>query len=213
VSEPSAGDRVRAVFGRVPATTVAVAFVCYWLAAAGVRFDDVFVASPLNPFAYVANAVFHADWGHFAHNVAFWVPFSAALAWLTSDRHLLLVAVVSNALETLVGFAVLQYAVGLSGVVFAVAAATLVRATGVAFRDASTTTVQAAVGTAVALPLLGFLAVAVVAGRGPVAHFGHFFAFLFGARIEAVYVLAEHGREEAEEGGGGSPAHVPGRVE
>jgi hypothetical protein len=28
-----------------------------------------------------------------------------------------------------------------------------------------------------------------------------------------VYVLAEHGREEAKEGGGGSPAHVPGRVE
>jgi membrane associated rhomboid family serine protease len=64
---------------------------------------------------------------------------------------------------------------------------------------------------AVVLPVGGGLVmVAVLAGANPeVAHFGHFYGFLFGAAIEGIYVVSEKERErfQQEQEGGASLMH------
>lgn len=190
----------------VPLTTVAVAFVCWVLAANRVRFHQVFVLHPLNPFAYVFNAVFHEDWTHFANNMRLWIPFGVVLTWLTSNRHLLVVALTAHVLASFVSFAIGQVGVGLSVAVFGIAAATLVRSVAWAFTDSSMETLQAGLVGVFAPLAVGFLLVSILAGGNtPIAHFGHFFGFLFGGAIEAIYVVSD---KESETGGREVPAHL-----
>lgn len=191
----------------VPVTVIAVAFVCWVLAANEIRFHQVFALHPLNPFAYVFNGVFHEDWGHFAGNMRLWIPFGIALTWLTSNRHLLFLALVAQVLASTVSFAIGQVGVGLSIVVFAVAAATLVRSVGWAMTNASMEGLQAGLITVFTPLALGFLLVSILAGGNtPIAHFGHFFGFLFGGAVEAMYVFSE--KESGTDGSGGR--EIPG---
>ncbi|MCW8173021.1 rhomboid family intramembrane serine protease [Natrialba swarupiae] len=81
----------------------------------------------------------HLDWSHFRTNMLLWMPFAILLTWMTSNRHVLGLVVGTNVLTSPV-LAIGGMAVwGLSGAVFAVVAATLVRATGYAMRGVSRT--------------------------------------------------------------------------
>lgn len=129
-------DGGRTVLGSVarvvPATVIVVGVASRALAAAGVRFEDVFRVRWWNPLVYVANGVFHGGRDHFAGNVRLWVPLGAVFTWLTSDGHVLLLVAATQAVVTAVTLTLGGHGVGLSVAVLAVAGAILVRSTGVA---------------------------------------------------------------------------------
>lgn len=189
----------RRLAGYVPVTVAGVALVSWYLAAEGIRYEEVYTKNALNPLAYLLNGLFHADWDHFAGNVRLWIPFGTLLTWLTSNRHVLLLFVLLQALSVATSLAIGQFVVGMSTVVFGVAAAILVRATGIALRDASMETLQVVVAGVFAPVLVGFLFVAIAAGGNTwIAHFAHFFGVLFGGAIEAMYVFDDHDADGSE---------------
>ena len=197
----------RAVLSNLPVTVLVFAGFAWWLADSGIYFDPArFDASVLlNPLNYFLSMFLHADWGHFAGNIQMWLVFGTVLTVFTSNRHVLLVAVVPHLLTHVVGVFLLRFGVGMSVVVFAVIAATLVRATSYALQNASLDSLQAAIAGVLA-PLLGALFIVVlVAGGGRVGHFDHFLGFLFGGAIETVYVLSSHESMQTER-------HVPRRI-
>lgn len=178
--------------GFVPVTVGVVAVISWYLASIGARFTELFAMHILNPFLYLAGMLFHESWAHFTGNLRWLLLFGVLLTWLTSNRHVFGVIVVAEFLSQLISTAIGQPGIGLSGTVFALAAALLVRATGIAMGDASSDTLSAAI-TGVFTPVaVGFLVVAILlGGDSRIAHFSHFFGLLFGGAIEAVYVLSE----------------------
>jgi len=140
--------------------------------------------------------VFHADWGHYWGNVRLLVPFGVLLTLLTSDEHVLGLAVVAHVAGSVlyaVGGGIL---VGASGVVFAVFAALIVRSTGDAMADQPTGTMLAIVAGLLA-PFAVVLYVLVIAvDVGPTAHMGHFLAFAWGGLYECFFVAVGHSRGE-----------------
>jgi len=198
---PSIGGRPSAwtLKRYVPLTAIGVALICWLFAAGGIRIYDVISADPpslWNPFAYVLPMFFHFNWEHFIGNIRLWIPFAIVFTLLTSDRHLLGLAVTVNVLTVITGLAVGEYGVGLSSVVFGVIAATLVRSVGIAMQDASMETLQTMLVVVFTPAMVGFFLLAIVnpgaAGLSNVAHFSHLFGFLFGGAIEAIYVLEGH---------------------
>nr|WP_255455277.1 rhomboid family intramembrane serine protease [Natrialba sp. INN-245] len=133
----------------------------------------------------------HLDWSHFRTNMLLWMPFAILLTWMTSNRHVLGLVVGTNVLTSLV-LAIGGMAVwGLSGAVFAVVAATLVRATGYAMRGVSRDTLIAALVGVLFPTTFALLAIMVLAGRQThISHVGHLLGFAFAGVIETVFVVA-----------------------
>ncbi|MBX0287053.1 rhomboid family intramembrane serine protease [Haloarcula salinisoli] len=186
----------RRVVGYVPVTVLGIALVSGALAAGGIRFHDVFEFEGLpwllNPFNYTVNMLFHADWGHYAGNMRLWLPFGILMTWLTSNRHVLWLVVTIGFGKTATGILIQGPTVGMSGVVFGVGAAVLVRSTGYALQDSSLETLQIIVFGLLTPLATGFLLVMIFAGPRWIADFSHFLGFLFGGAIEAMYVFDEH---------------------
>lgn len=190
----------------VPVTVVAFAAVSGLISAEGVEFTDFFAlngAIVFNPATYTINMLFHAGgWSHYTGNMWLWVPFGVLLTWLTSNRHVLGLAVVVNALTVVVAIWIEGVGLGLSHVVLGVAAATLVRATGIALQNASTEALQVVVTILLVPTLGGLFLVMALAGARWVADLYHLLGFLFGWAIEAIYVFADHDPPgEADAGG------------
>lgn len=181
----------------VPLTVLAFAAVSGAITVTGTEFTDVFTAdgriSLFNPFAYTVNLFFHAGgWSHYAGNMVLWLPFGTVLTWLTSNRHVLGLALLANFLTVIVAIPIEGAGLGMSHVVFAVAAAALVRSSGYALQNASTDALQSVL-LGLLVPVLGaFLLILVLAGPRRIADFYHFLGFLFGAAIEAMYVFDDH---------------------
>lgn len=195
---------MRRMVGYVPVTVVGIALVSGWLAAGGIRFEDVFVTDGFwtlfNPFVYTVNMLFHAGWGHYAGNMWLWIPFGVLLTWLTSNRHVLWLVFAVGVGKTATGILIQGPTVGMSGVVLGVAAATLVRSTGYAMQDVSLEAVQYTV-SGLLIPLAaGLLVVMILAGPRWVADFSHFLGFLFGGAIEVMYVFNEHDDGSQDDG-------------
>jgi len=190
-------DRLGAAWralGYVPVTVAVVVGMSWLFLAAGVDGGrvDRSLATLVNPLWYLTSMVVHADADHFWGNATLIVPFGVVLTLLTGNRHVLLVMVVPHVLGNLLRVAVAPaFAYGASGAAFALVAATLVRSTGYGMGNASRESVETVLAGLLVPFLVAFLLVAVLAGVGPTAHFVHFFAFLFGAAIEAMYVLSE----------------------
>lgn len=195
--------------GYVPVTVLGMALVSGVLAANGIRFDDVFqldgVPYLFNPFTYTVNTLFHSDWGHYAGNMRLWIPFGFLLTWLTSNRHVLVLAVVVSVQKTATGILIQGPTVGMSGVVLGVAAAALVRSVDYALQDASAAAVQTVVVGLMAPLAAGLLVVMILAGPRTIADFSHFLGFLFGGAVEAMYVFHER---ESDSDGRTIPKHV-----
>lgn len=189
--------RVWRVVGYLPVSVAAVAGVSWYFLKIGISRYDVF-GSPvalLNPLWYVLSMVIHSGWGHFEGNMYILVPFGVLLTLFTSNRHVMGVMLVSHVLGSVVRVAVAPaVAVGSSGAALGLAAAALVRTTGYGLQNTSEEWLQTGL-YALFVPLAcGFLFIAVLAGgRGTTAHFIHFFAFLFGGAMEAIYVFSEYG--------------------
>lgn len=194
-------DRLAGVLvAYVPWTVIGVSLLAVWIAQEGIWFVPGTPAHPLDPVPYVAGMLFHESWDHLVGNLRLWIPIGVVLTWLTSNRHVLGLIVAVQVLTQVVSMAVGRPGLGLSVAVFGVATATLVRATAIAARHASTDGLQVAVAGAL-VPVLGallFLAV-LVGGDSPIGHFPHFFGALFGGAIEAMYVLQDRQRTEREQ--------------
>ena len=200
VSSIDSPPAMRRLSQYIPLTAIVVAVICWLFAVAELRISEVMTIDPpvlWNPFTYVLPMVFHFSWEHFTGNIRLWIPFAIAFTLLTSDRHLLGLALTVNVLTVITGLAIGEYGVGLSSVVFGVIGATLVRSVGLAMQDASMEALQTMLLWVLTPALAGFFIVAVlgstIPGLPPIAHFSHLFGFLFGAAIEAIYVLDDHG--------------------
>lgn len=190
-------ERLRAVPGvelsNLPVTVGAVALVCWLLASNGVYVDRSAGSGVLlNPISYLTSMVVHFHWAHFASNVRWWLPIGVVFTLLTSNRHVLLVAVVAHVSTQIVSSGLLRFVSGLSVVVFAVLTATLVRSIGVAFQNYPMETLQNALAVLLIPVLTGVFLVVIVVGPSWVGHLEHFFGALFGAAIESMYVLRDH---------------------
>ncbi len=189
---------VGTVVRAVPVTVIVVTLISGYLAANGIRYGEVFRITLLNPLVYVVNMLFHSDWGHYAGNLRIWVPLGVALTWLTSDRHVLGLVVTSQVLVTVVSLSIGRYGVGLSVAALAVAAATLVRATGLAMEEASTDGLQVVLAAVFGPLVVGFLLVTLLAGANTdIGHLEHFVGFCFGGAIEAMYVFSDHDTDDS----------------
>jgi len=194
-------ERVWALLGHVPVTVTVVVGVSWLFLASGLDGGQVdhSVVTLLNPLWYVTSMFVHADAAHFQGNVTLIVPFGVVLTLFTSNRHVLLVMVVPHVLGNILRVVVAPaFAYGASGAAFALVAATLVRSAGYAMDNASTESLGTVLVGLLTPFLLFFLLIAIVAGASPIAHFIHFFAFLFGGATEAMYVLGEHDDGEDE---------------
>mgnify|MGYP000368565422 CR=1 FL=1 len=190
-------ERVRAApwlaSSNVPVVVVGVALVCWGLASNGVYVDrSVGTGVVLNPLSYLTSMVLHFHWAHFASNMRWWLPVGVVFTLLTSNRHVLLVAVAAHLSTQIVSSGLLRFVSGLSVVVFAVLTATLVRSIGVAFQNHSTETLQNALAVLLIPVLAGVFLIVIVVGPSWVGHLEHFFGALFGAAIESMYVLRDH---------------------
>jgi membrane associated rhomboid family serine protease len=197
-------ERARAVPGlepsNVPAVVAGVALVCWVLASNGVYVDRSAGAGVVfNPISYLTSMFLHFHWAHFVSNVRWWLPIGVVFTLLTSNRHVLLVAVAAHLSTQIVSSGLLRFVSGLSVVVFAVLTATLVRSIGVAFQNHSMETLQNALAVLLIPVLAGVFLIVIVVGPSWVGHLEHFFGALFGAAVESMYVLRDHESAAADQ--------------
>lgn len=207
---PSVSEDVKWVLGNAPITVVALWVIMWYLASNGLYYHDVFGYDGAESLfsIFFLMPFYHGDWGHFAGNMAGWIPAGIALTLLTNNRHTLLIVVVSDFLTQVIGI-VAQGGYGFSSAVLAVRAAVLVHAIGISFQDAPDWALQTAVGIVMTLVSAGFFFVALLAGPNQtIGHFSHFFGLLFGGAIESMYVFNKYGGDD----GGDDERSVPGRM-
>ncbi|MFC6756929.1 hypothetical protein ACFQER_09850 [Halomicroarcula sp. GCM10025894] len=132
------------------------------------------------------------------------------MTWLTSNRHVLWLVVAIGFGKTATGILIQGPTVGMSGVVFGVGAAAVVRSTGYALQDSSLETLQVIVVGLLTPLATGFLIVMIFAGQRWIADFSHFLGFLFGGAIEAMYVFDEH-ETDTDDGEGPAISKTIGR--
>lgn len=182
------------VLSNAPLVVGAIAFVCWGLAVSGIYAEAGGGGAGvlLNPLNYLLTMVLHSDWGHFLSNMRLWIPVGIVFTLLTSNRHVLLVAVVAHVTTQIVSSGLLRFGTGLSVAVFAILMATLVRSIGYAFQNHSMEALQNALAIGLIPMLAGVFLIVVLAGPSDIGHLEHFLGALFGCAIESIYVLSEH---------------------
>lgn len=193
------------LLGYLPITVGVIALINYYTVTSGMEFMEVVntdggLVTLFNPFVYTLNILFHSGgWSHFSGNMTLWIPFGILFTLLTSNRHILGLALATNFMTSIVAITIEGIGVGLSHVVLGVAAATLVRSTGMAFQNTSSEWLQYVIA-GLLIPLGGcLLLVMILAGPRWIADFYHFLGFLFGGAIEAIYVLSGRESDEKEQ--------------
>jgi membrane associated rhomboid family serine protease len=163
----------------------------------GVEPLDLSGVSPAyDPLSILSGMVLHSGPDHYWGNMRLLVPFGIVLTLLSTNRHVLAVILVSHIPAAMVYGFVAGPVVGSSGVAFGVAAATLVRSIGVGLQNSSMETLQTTV-LGLLTPFVACLLVVAIFNIPPgIAHFGHFFSFLFGAGCESAVVLTQHETKE-----------------
>lgn len=193
--------------GYVPFTVLGFAVLTYYFAVSGAGYERagrIGLEVVFNPLLYVGGLFFHVDMGHYWGNMTLLVPVGVLLTWLTSNRHVAGVMLVSHLLARIVhvgialSIGIITVGVGSSLAVFGVLAAALVRSIGVAFADLDSRVMQGVVYLALGIALLALFLLAVAAGSTVVDHLGHALGFLFGGAVEAIYVFERYGKDEEE---------------
>jgi membrane associated rhomboid family serine protease len=171
----------------LPVTVVGFAALTGWLHASGIEYypEGHAVVDLFHPAVYVGSLFFHANWAHYQGNIAVLLPFGLLLTWLTNNRHVLFVIVVSHFFATvfLVGsfltVGVAMFGVGSSLAVYGVMGASVLAAAGY-LRD--TKGWNSVVGGALAFLTFVYIVTVFV-------HLGHAFGLLFGTVIESFHVF------------------------
>jgi len=188
------------LLGYTPIFVLVIVGVSWYFEANGIRhyevFPDLTRTLLFDPVYHTTNAFLHFDRSHFVWNMRLLVPFGILLTWLTSNRHVFVIAVVSQLLANILSGIAGQFVFGASGIMLAMIAASLVRSIGAAMQDASAEMVQTVVGSVLSIASLALFVIFLGSGgSGWIAHFHHFLGFTFGGAIEAVYVFSEFKNE------------------
>ncbi len=184
--------------GYVPVVALAVAGICWAFATSGIWANDMSppvtrFGAMINLFYHATNMFVHFEWAHLRDNLRLWIPIAIVFTWLTSNRHLLVVIIGAHISTNVVSAAVGSFVFGLSGVLFAVYAALVVRATAIIVQNQSFDIQQVAASSALIVFGGGFFFVFLLIGhQDGIAHFGHFLGFLFGGAIQAIYVFSDN---------------------
>jgi len=188
----------------LPITALGIAAICWLFAELAIWGEAGYyhvsrLAVMIDPTYHAMNMFMHLNWDHLIGNLQLWIPIAFVFTWLTSNRHLLVVVLFSHLSTNVIGAAVGRFGFGLSWVLFAVAAALVVRTIGIALQNASAETVQTAIVTVLTPFLVGLFVIFLLSGgHSDINHLSHFFGFLFGGALEAAYVLRAHTTTEPE---------------
>lgn len=180
-------ERLSDAVGYLPVTVVGFAVLTGWLHASGIEYypEGHAVVDIFHPAVYVGSLLFHSNWAHYQGNIAVLLPFGLVLTWLTNNRHVLFVIVVSHffaavfLVASFLTVGVAMFGVGSSLAVYGVMGASALATAGY-LRDEKGW--NSAVGGALAL-LTFFYIVTVF------LHLGHAFGLLFGTILESFYVF------------------------
>lgn len=194
---PSGAAGAKRVVGYIPITVGAVWLLAWLFASNGVYIHDLEQLRHNPVFQlFLANFV-HGDWSHFSGNMDLWIPVGILLTLVTNNRHVLVIVLVPELLTQVVMIAIGGGGYGFSSSVWAAMAAVLVRATGIAFQNASDELLQTAVAYILILTCtVAFLHVLFVPLSEAGSGFLHFFGFFFGGAIESVYVFEKYGGDD-----------------
>jgi len=90
--------KLRDTVGYLPVTVIGFAVLTGWLHASGIEYypEGNCAVDIFHPAVYVGSLFFHANWAHYQGNIAVLLPFGLLLTWLTNNRHVLFVIVVSH---------------------------------------------------------------------------------------------------------------------
>jgi membrane associated rhomboid family serine protease len=180
----------------VPLAVGAFAVFCWVLLELGVEpLDMAGVPPAYDPLSILSGMVLHSGPGHYWGNMRLLVPLGIVLTLLSNNRHVLALMFVAHVPSAMVYGFVAGPVVGSSGVAFGIAAAALVRSIGVGLQNFSMETLQTTILGLLTPFVAGLLVVAIFNVPPGVAHFGHFFSFLFGAGYESAVVLTNHETE------------------
>jgi len=198
---------VRRVSGNLPITVVIVAGVAGWLAANGhyasIETRVTILGQILNPLYYAESLLYHTDWNHYWGNMTSlgFVSVGVLLTYLTNNRHVLGVILVSQVLAAFVyGIGIGQLVYGSSTATFGLWGATVVRTVGIGKQEGSSETFQVALLGLFVVFGGALLLVSIVGASSGIAHFAHLLGFVFGGAYESMYVLSENEAERGKEG-------------
>jgi membrane associated rhomboid family serine protease len=197
--------------GYVPVTILIIGGVAGWLASNGhyANTDSIVTVFPriLNPLYYFESLLLHTDWNHYRGNMTTlgFVPVGVLLTYLTSNRHVLGVVLMSQFLAVFVyGIGMWSVVYGSSPAAFGLWGATVVGLAGLAGQNHSSTGLGVLL-LGIMVPFGGVLLLISVSDAGSgIAHFTHLLGFVFGGAYEAIYVFSERERERAAAETGGS---------
>lgn len=197
------------VLNALPLTVLFVVGVGAYFQQAGIRFTDINgsgleTALIVDPTYYATALFIHRNWAHFTETMVLVVPFGIVLTWLTSNRHVLGLAIATTVGSNAVSICTNEALYGASSLAMAMVAATLIWATGYLMSSASYGALQSAVMGVFISGVLGLLILFGVNGEFLLAaggfswlvHFNHFAAFLFGGAIAAIYLFSERENEQ-----------------
>jgi membrane associated rhomboid family serine protease len=180
-------------WSHLPVVVAVVAFVSGALVYLDIGVVEVFGTSrPTGLLFHLAGLVLHRGPAHYRGNMFLLVPFGVVLTGLTSNRHVLAVILVAHLSSSVLYGGLAGGIIGSSVAAYGIAAATLVRTIGLGMQNASMEWLQTILAGILTPFLTTLLVVAILTPPDGIAHLGHFYGFLFGAGLEAVFVVAEH---------------------
>lgn len=192
-------NKTRAWLRRVPFTVIVVVAVSGWFASKGVSGYPRGLSSlpfHLDPLYYVGTLFIHSGVPHYLTNMYFFVPAGIILAYLTSDRKVFYVVLVSHLPTALVCSLLGLTVIGTGAAAYGLLAAVLVHAT---WSYSSGFSGTARVIPSICVVLLAAAALIVATGGALVAYIIPVSGFVLGGAYESWRIIHKFGHEDEEE--------------
>lgn len=192
------------VWKRCEYLPIAVAFIAgvsgWILLEHGIYTEYVSEETLINPMHYLVSLFLHEDWSHYVTSMYFFVPTGVFLTYMTDNKEVVGVILVSHVFAVLLGGMVFGMVVaGTTAAAYGLLAATIIRATKVGTEDYSAVTRRGAPVAVFFISTLGLFMIQIASSSG-FSYTPFMIGFVFGGFFEAIQVLAEtSGVSNAEE--------------
>jgi len=176
----------------LPIAVAVVAGVSGWIVLEhGIYTEYVSEVTLINPMHYLVSLFLHENWSHYVTSMYFFVPTGVFLTYMTDNKDVVGVILVSHVFAVLLGGMVFGIVVaGTTAAAYGLLAATMVRSTKVGTEDYSAVTRRAAPIGVFFISTLGLFMVQTASSSG-FSYTPFMIGFIFGGSFESVRVFAE----------------------